>query len=370
MRNVFFILIGLWIAVSTWAQNLPAVSKGVAALRSGKVMHELEKSVPRVLGNYRIGFALPTTKPYAPYLEERFFNFRLDPAVYPVQSSRDDARVLKALQRFADDAAMLDTNLPHILSQIQEEVFIGKIPYQNYLPQDIDVLYIGEVHDTPRVQKEIASLIKQLPAIYPGRKIYLAAEVIPTLVEWTVEENLIFTLDELAEHIDIAAPVKSIRPLTAALDVQIPLYGLEDELSLAMASMTSKNKWPTQEQVYAYATSLEGMDFRNKLFARKIRALQFFDPKALIVVYGGIDHMAYHNPSALPSQIKGKSFVVQITVPGALGVSNPLFAGLAPDEPLRHKFQSSPAAKLVESWKVPNNYNQLLGNDLTVIVHE
>ena len=372
MRTIFFVLLGLLAINSTsWAQNLPAATRGVDALRhSRSALQQLDREAPLVLGNYKIGFSSPTMKLFAPYLQERFFEHRLDPVDYPETSAHDNIRILKSLHRFAGDATRLEFEFSRINAQIQHRIFTGEIAYKNFLPQDIDVLYIGEIHDETRIQQEIVSLVKQLPSIYPNRHIYLAAEVVPTQVEWSVEKGLSFTLNELAEQLDIAAPIKSIQVVTAALDVHIPVYGLEDEIALAVASIPSKSDWPTEDQFDRYATSLEGLHFRNKLFARRIRALQAYDPGALIVVYGGIDHIAYHNVSALPSMIKGKSFVVQVTVPSALGASNPLFSAFEADEPIRQQFHSSPDAKLLESWKTPGYYNKLFGNDLTVIVHE
>ena len=372
MRILFFLVLSIvFIGGNAWAQKIPAVRPGVAALRHNRaVIWQLNQEAPLVLGNYKIGFSSPHTKPYAPYLQQRFFANRLDHAAYPELARRNDRRVLAALRNFERQATRFETDLPHITPQIRNDIFTGKVPYGQYLPQDIDVLYIGEIHDEMRVQEEIVSLVRQLPSIYPGRTIYLAAELIPTSLELTAEENIILTLDDLAERLDIAAPINSIRVVTAALDAQIPLYGLEDEMALFIASTPRKQPAPTDEQFDNYAMSLEGMNFRNRLFARKIRQLQVYDPGALIVVYGGIDHMAYHNSSALPSLVKGKSFVVQVTVPSALGGSNPLFTSLRLNEPLRQSFKSSASAKLVEYWETPTSYNRLLGNDLTVIVHE
>lgn len=354
-----------------WAQNIPVARRGVSALRhSQSIGQELNPVGPLILGNYKIGFSSPQPKHYVFYLQERFFTAPLDPSAYPVLSRQNDARIFSALRDFAEQAVRFETDFPRITSQIKNYIFTNEIPYARFLPKDLDVLYIGEVHGETRVQKEIVSLVRQLPSIYPGRTIYLAAEGVPTLEEWTAEENLILTLDELADRIDLAAPIKSIQVVTAALDAQIPLYGLEDEVALILASRPPKQKLPTLQQYDNYAVSLEGMNFRNRLFARKIRELQVYDPGALIVVYGGIDHMAYHSPSSLPSMIKGKSFVVQVTIPSQLGVSNPLFAHMILDEPLYQQFHSSPDAKVLESWKSPTSYNRLLGNDLTVIVHE
>lgn len=371
MRALFLLLLGIVCLGPVYAQQLPAVGRGISALRHSKsVLNRLNQEAPLILGNYRIGFSSVPTKNYAPYLQERFFGNTLDYSAYPKTARHNDARILKELHKFTENAVRLAANFPRVTSQIQTQIFSGPIPYGQFLPQDIDVLYIGEIHNETRVQDEIVSLVRQLPGIYPGRNIYLAAEVIPTRVDLPVEKNLILTLDDLAQRMDIAAPLQSIRVVTAALDVQIPLYGLEDEMAILVASTPPKRNWPTDEQFDSYAVSLEGMDLRNRIFARKIRELQFFDPGALIVVYGGIDHMAYHNSSALPSLIKGKSFVVQVTVPSFLGVSNPLFASFSADETLRQKFHASPNNKLVESWKAPTSFNQMLGNDLTVIVHE
>ena len=68
--------------------------------------------------------------------------------------------------------------------------------------------------------------------------------------------------------------------------------------------------------------------------------------------------------------VGGKSFVVQIAVPAALSGNNPLFRFLREEPAVRDAFRASPDAKLVEWWGEPTRYNRLLGNDLTIIVHE
>ncbi|MBR4682845.1 MAG: hypothetical protein IKP06_06055 [Elusimicrobiaceae bacterium] len=372
MRKIFFVLFSMiFVEGSVCAQIIPLSHKGAEALyRSRPFVQALNRKTPLALGNYKVGFLSPQPKHYASYLPECFLGSSLDYSAYPRLAQRNDARALQALQDFAKHAVRFETNLSHISTRIQNHVFTKKVPYANFLPQDIDVLYIGETHEEMRVQKEIVSLVSQLPSIYPGRTIYLAAEIIPTLEEWTAEENIILTLDELADRLDVTAPVKTIQVLKAALNAQIPLYGLEDDVALILASTPRKQKLPTMKQLGDFAVSWEGIALRNRLFARKIRALQIYDPGALIVVYGGMFHMAYHNQSSLPSLLKGKSFVVQVTIPHALPAANPLFSNMLVDEATRQQFNASPSAKLVESWKDPGSYNKLLGNDLTVIVHE
>ena len=104
-----------------------------------------------MLGNYRIGFSSVPTKYYGPYLKERFFGSTLDYSDYPQMARRNDARILQALHNFAESAVRLEANFQQVTSQIQNQIFMGPVPYGQFLPQDIDVLYIGEIHNETRV---------------------------------------------------------------------------------------------------------------------------------------------------------------------------------------------------------------------------
>lgn len=266
-----------------------------------------------------------------------------------------------------------------LVENIESRVY-NRVPYSELLPEDAEVLYIGEVHGVPRVQQEIVTLVKSLREAYPGRKIYLAAEGVPAAFDLDFStDDLIHTREALLERLRKAADLADVEitemaasssVVMAAVEAGIPVLGLESEGALCRLATPKGREMPTEEEYEQVATSLAGMEFRNRGFAEGIKVLRKADPDALVVVYGGIDHLAYHQLFSVPALVGGKSFVVQVTVPAALAESNPLFRYFKEPEDIRSAFKASPDAKLTEYWKEPSSFNQLLGNDLTVIVHE
>lgn len=316
---------------------------------------------------------------YEPYLKGLVARNRLSFTHYPQLARHNDILLQKHIDLFAQQSRSFADNSRQIAANLGSQVYT-RVPYEDFLPKEVDVLYIGEIHSVPRVQQEIGELIKSLRAVYPERQIYLAAESIPAAFDLdfsfedliSTEEALMERLQETAELAGLEVPemLASFQVIQTALKANIPVLGLESEGALCQLATPKGAEEPTDEQYEQVVTSLAGMEFRNQGFAQGINMLREVDPDALIVVYGGIDHMAYHQLSALPSMVKGRSFVVQVSVPSALPGANPLFCNFREAKDIRRAFHKTPQAKLVEFWKEPTSFNQILGNDLTIIVHE
>ncbi|MBO7190957.1 MAG: hypothetical protein J6V32_02485 [Elusimicrobiaceae bacterium] len=339
----------------------------------GKWMSRGNKIHTIPVGNYK--FKLPPAVSKM-CIKESVEGYFLDGALnykdYPKLSAKNDARTFRAVHKFADLAVEFENNYVDILSQIEGHVEQGKIQYKNWLPKDPGIIYIGEVHNQSRIHQEVTSLLKQLPSIYPGKRIYLATEFVPASQLQLVQSNLIFTPAELNKRLlEYDVKIPSTRVISSILKNNILVYGLEDyDFMYNVAS--HKGVLPvTQDRVYDFATSFEGMHLRNKIFARKIQELRAFDPEGLIVVYAGISHVSYHELGSVPSLLKEKSFVIQMTVPPALIAINPLYSYLKQDSNLRDAFRASDNAKMINSWKTPSlAHRRILGNDLTIILHE
>lgn len=354
-----------------WAQNklVKSAVKSPASI-SRAVERSLLKSVPR-----------PVLNKYGRELWALAEGNRLPARLYPKLSRHNDLLLEKALTQFVEQEKAFSANAPEIVGNIQSAVY-HRVPYAKFLPKDVDVLYIGEIHQEPRVQAEIKNLVLSLRDIYPDRKIYLAAESVSAAFDgsYAMDDLLLSRTDlsarlrETEELLNLGhlylEEIASFSVVRAALDAKIPVLGMESDVFLLRLS-TPKGRWfPTAEQYEQIICSLVGMQSRNRRFAKAVTMLRKADPSALVVVYGGIDHFAYHQPDALATLVGGKSFVIQVTVPNALPASNPLFKNIRESADIRRRFNASPDAKLVESWGKPTPFNQILGNDLTIIVHE
>lgn len=375
MRVLFSVLLSLFFALtSVWAQvpkKLPKVPK-TARVKTADIP---QINLPKVFNR----LPEPVLRKYGSLLYNSHLADRISARAYPRLARYNDLLAARSLERFTVLEEVFQTHQLALAANIQSAV-TETVPYARLLPKEVDVLYIGEVHQEARVQEEIAGLVKSLRAVYPNRTVYLAAESVPCAFgkDFTVED-LIRSREKLQERLaeeaellglDEMEVLASAQVVEAALEQKIAVLGLENEEELLEFTKTEEGEYPTEEQYQQVVTSFAGMEFRNKGFARLINGLRAYDPKALVVFYGGIDHAAYHGISSLPEMVGGRSFVVQVTVPGALAQTHPIFKNFREGEEIRAQFHESPSAKLVEWWKEPADFNRVLGNDLTIIVHE
>ena len=299
-----------------------------------------------------------------------YMDMQLNPSIFlPAVSARNNARIFKSLRKFLNDYAQFHENASKIADQLQARVTKGKIPYAAYLPKDLQMLYLGEVHDIPGVAEEVASLLSQLPKLYPNRRIYLATEFLPAYENRPFSlKNAITDPKEIAYLLD-GTSRRTSRVLYAAAKHGIPVVGLEEEMGIINEIIRLSNRYPTEEMFEDFVVSFEGIRFRNRAWAKTLRALRAADPEALIVVYAGYGHLGYHRDSNLPALLGGKSFLALFTSTEFLPLNNPLFRYMNESEEILKAFNASPKAKLIESWKKPTRYKKIIGTDMAVILH-
>ncbi len=352
----------------SWAQKNPVkAGRELSGAVERVTKRQLLNQVPKRMQNL-----------YGYSVRELINTNRLPLKGYSSLAVYNDVLVSRALDGFVHRAALFEKHAAALSSQIDSRVY-DEVPYAEFLPQDVDVLYLGEIHGVTFVQQEIKTIVKSLRRLYPGRNIYLAAESVPVASGTFAMEDLIYTPQDLerrlrgfeqAAELEEPEVLASFAVIQAALEENIPVLGLENEDLLLDLAAPEGRLYPTAQQYERMVTSLAGMEMRNRQFAKGIKMLRAADPSALVVVYGGIDHFAYHQPSSVPAKVKGKSFVVQVSVPAALPGANPLFVHFKEHDEIRRAFNESPNKKLAEFWKKPSSFKKLLGNDLTVIVHE
>lgn len=358
MKKLLIFLFVLGICNGAFAGG-PLVKGGKKAVQSFTLGNTHLKLPPKMMQMYRFD------------LQTRFFDYQINAARYPVLSARNDGKMLQGIIGFKADLASFRQHIHQIANNIESEVFVGNIDYKKFLPQDIDYLYIGELHKETRIQQEIAQIIHELPKIYPDRTIYLATEMVPAKEELLDDlSQLPYSRKAMLSFLEGAEEYFSSKVIRAALDENIPVVGLEPQVAIMNESLADGKDFLSKEDFEEYASSLEGMYFRNNFWAGVINELRRRDPAALVVVYAGIDHVAYHNPSAVSTLVEGKSFVIQVAIPGYLRSINPFFRHFKESDAIRKQFHSSDDAKLVNSWVISQKYNRLLGNDLSIVVHE
>jgi hypothetical protein len=358
MKKLVIVFIGICLSTFSFANG--------SLVKGGKQIVQTA-----TLGNMRIKFPPKVARTYQAEIQERFFTSKINAVEYPVLSARNDAKIFSSIIQFKADLVTFQTHAQKIAKNIKSKVYLGAVPYKKYLPQDVDYLYIGEIHHESRIQKEVAQILSQLPAIYPNRPIYLAAEILfANEIPFSEQEELAYPeevmrawLEESAEH--QIAPI-----IRTALDNNIRMVGLDPLMQLMSGAAVDEKVFLSKSDFEDYVSSAEGITFRNTYWSRIIKEIHRRDPSALVVVYGGIDHVAYHNYSAVPSLVGGKGFVLQVLIPPYLPFVNPFFKHFQESSSNYNLFHSSENAKLVNFWIDPKKYNRLLGADLSVLVHE
>ncbi len=336
---------------------------------SGKRALRRTAKQPFTLGNHRIKVPPAVLRVHEQDLQISHLEMQLNPNVYrKAITSRNNARILKSLQQFLKDYETFHAKAPQIAANLDGRVWKGKIPYANYLPKDLNTLYVGEVHDVPGLAEEVADLLAQLPKLYPNRRIYLATEFLPAYEDRAFSLDNAITDPKEITYLLEGSPRRTSRVLYAAVKNGISVVGLEEEMGIIREIIRQSNQYPTAEMYEDFVISFEGVRFRNRTWAKTLHALRQADPDALIVVYAGYGHLGYHRDSNLPSLVGGKSFLALFTSAEYLPLNNPLFRYMNENKALREAFYAFPKAKLVERWKKPTRYKKILGADMAVIL--
>lgn len=372
----------------------PAIKIPIESLRTMSTTRFVALQKQAVAWDVQIGMLsvrvpVEMQQKYPLVLREATQKARLSAHYFPSTALANDAKIAQNLMRLTEHTARFEQQKNVILSNLQSNVFQGKIPYKNFLPasKDIDYLYIGEVHDKPRVQQEIISLITQLPAIYPDRNIYVATEFLPEepfsevsiescALDRTLPLHIISSQKQLSKLLKEEYLVSN--DLRAILDAGMPLVGLEPQLRIVdkLYQETRHIKQQIVEDAInewygRFSVSEEGMAYRNKIWAQHLAQLRAKDPSALIVVYAGAAHVGYQSDFSVPWLIpQQKQFVVFVTPSDYVRYLNPLFDGLQEEPALQEDFRKNANAKMVTFWKQKTPLKKIMGADLSVIVHK
>lgn len=266
----------------------------------------------------------------------------------------------------------LTSRLVQIANRVQSRVFKGDVPYTWFIPKDSRLIVVGETHYEEALQYEFLSLVVQYSTQYPDRRIYVASEFLPDL--FVDEPFHPAHLIRRAEQMQSAPGLNPDYwgPLKLLLGEDVVLFGLEPNEMLRKMALRPGQTEVTEAQREELGTSLSGVRLRNQHWARRIKELRAYDPQGIIFVYAGLGHTGYHEPFSLSKMLRPmRPFSIQLNIPEGLPITNPLFMHLREDANTRAGFNAAQDHKLLESWKpyTRASYKELLGFDLTVLVH-
>lgn len=365
MKRGTCILVALLLAAAG-----PLYGQGKVLSQAGKeFLRSSYKKASFSVGKIRVKLPPPVMNKHGKDLFLSHLSFQLDAQLFPRACVKNNARMTLSLKRFAQNYEKFSRQAPAVASLIKSRVVKGALPYGEFLPKELNTLYIGEVHDIPGLANEVRSLVRMLPQLYPNRPIYLATEFLPA------DEETPFSLGSVITNPrDIARRLKGVKRHTTpvlyeALKAGIGVVGLEEEYALFKKVWQETHTSPSEQMYMDYATSFVGMRFRNQAWARRLRALRAAQPDALIVVYAGFGHLGYHYDSNLPRLLGKEAFVMLFTTPDYLSYNNPFFRYFRESDDILAQFRSSQKAKLVESWKKDTPLKKIMGADMAVILH-
>ncbi len=227
----------------------------------------------------------------------------------------------------------------------------GAFKYVDFIPRNTRVLYIGEEHYQPSIRREIISVLEQLRAAHPKRKIVLLSEFLPNT----------FFLDKGKKLPQEIKELYGGAIFNRATELGMSVGGLEDyDLVDLLDNPTFRR---------SYADLLDGVSRRNERWAVTLRELIKAHPKTLFVVYGGAGHMEASLQRSLPVLVNEKnSFILHFNLQSTFFSFNPLFSYIKMPRALAEEFENDLGAKLI-SYNKNKKYTKIFGFDLSVIVH-
>ena len=385
VKKAITLLLVLLLAVCSFAQRGALVRLTLRELQEmpPDILYRFTQENPRFLlvnGTEETLFSSDFLNYCWPDVQGYVSSALLEKEIFPLSAEKNAHLLTQSLKKISLDLQRFQAQQRLITESLKDKLYTGKIPYENYLPKNVDYIYVGEVHEHPRIQQEIVEFITSLPKIYPNRKIFVAAEYVPD-AHYTAPINgdlpdLLFVenKEHLADLLGTAYPQAA--HLEKVLDSGISLVGLDPANLIVHQIAQEMVEAGIQKNADLFLAAYDkingsdfGMSMRNNVWRQHIAQLRERFPDALIVVYGGAGHIAYQINNSVPNLVKHNSFVTLFLVPQMLSQANPIFRFLSVERNIRTAFHRNIDAKIVTSWKNSSNFKKLMGADLTVITH-
>lgn len=366
-------------AVPTAAKRAGAKAftlKDLQALRAKQAakLHQVKQwqklTGQRVLMQPAAVSALQTARPYEIDIDGLFSpkdlevvenNFYFDQIFIPLQARISaQERYLIARDKYANALAKIiwhnklkyfRENAYKIADDLKTGLSYGLINYLQYMPQDLRILYLGEMHYSTKIKKEIINVLEQVRAANPKREIFLMTEFLPNTYGLEPASRFPKWLEK-----SYASVV-----FKRAHELKMTVIGLEDP---EVQARLTKNEF-TQN----YDALIDGTTQRNSSWAQAIKFVQQHRPDALTIVYAGgahLDASFYRNVPELVGE--KKCFNIDFDLPYAKAPFKPLFNYILPSDDVHNTFLKNKNSKLILSAQT-DKYVKMFGFNLSVTVH-
>lgn len=245
----------------------------------------------------------------------------------------------------------LRKNSQQIAHNLDVSISYGLINYLDYIPKDVKVLYLGEVHYSSNIKKEVINVLEQLRASRPQQPIFLLTEFLPDTYYLLAEMRM----PKWLRKVYASAVWKR------ANELGIHVVGVENRQLL--------NSLERKDFYKRYSARMDGAARRNASWTHHVRELQKNVPDALIVVYAGGAHVDASYYRNLPSLVgEKKSFIIDFDVPDIKPAVKPIFNYMKLPEKMVADFGKDKHAKML-TYLLDESYKKLIGFDLSVTVH-
>ena len=233
-----------------------------------------------------------------------------------------------------------------------------------YLPSSVDMLFVGETHEFPEIQRTMPRLLALLREQQPNRKIILFTEFLPKGFVWEgkIDPHFKWYTDfAIAGFWD-----KNYRTLwDHASQLDIPSVGLEPAHSCLegdlCASFVRGDSERVKKKEITFDASLTGIKYRNENFLEVLRTYRRMNPDALFVVYAGSRHVGYNQFASVSAQFEPeKTFVLEL-LPSVKRIAKKLHTREAYAQELGH-----PIRDFIWTGDFPQNF-QLFNKELAPI---
>lgn len=270
-----------------------------------RAQSELTSSRPVTLGEPTRKILHPQDMPTANIYEDKpFLTTRQQAADY--MAARNNRLFLQELQRLQQLWKTLDKALPLLQEQArqtpQPENPVPWIAQQ--IPTNTSLLFVGEVHGYETIHLTTASLLKELRAMYPQKRIILFSEFLPDTQA---------SLEPVSEQ-QISSHLRRYMPVwQAAYQQDIQVVGLEKEYVIKDTCYASVLNQKGKYRYLNMWATLEGVRLRNEHWTQLLQNYRAQYPDALFVVYSGAAHSLYNYPFTLSTNFPSENtFVVAL----------------------------------------------------------
>lgn len=242
-------------------------------------------------------------------------------------------------------------NAHKIGHDLKASISYGPINYLQYMPQELNVLYLGEMHYSAKIKKEVINVLEQVRAAHPKREIFLMTEFLPNT----------YGLEPAHRFPKWLGKSYASSVWKRAHELKMTLIGLEDPALQARL---------TQEDfTQNYDALMDGTTQRNSSWAQAIKFVQQHRPNALIIVYAGGAHLDASFYRSVPELLgEKKCFSIDFDLPYAKPGFKPLFNYILPPQKVHDVFLKNKNSKLILSAQT-DKYVKMFGFNLSVTVH-